>query len=766
MALKLYSNSLKPYEGGLSKYVHASLLVIGRLLGKRKLKVYEWDENHIAIPVTINVELPPRGNYSGIDIKKKEPILIVFDINCYPRKAPKAFSDRLDFPKDALSHLYVAKDDRPAPLCLIRGSIDEWFAEKEIGDYVLQIQSWFSDAASGALVEDGNQFDPIRLEGYRGTSIYKYKEIADVVNSNQSIMEGQNFALALFLETEKETDNSFPSFKMMKVIPNADEFKKAVELLKQVSDSKNGLVDKNLQFGLIVWNKELKPTSDYFVNLPRNFNELIEFGKKTNIDFLSGLFFYFSPHSLKLIDNIPVLAGIKRSKKIIGYNSDIEFVNFYITVKDADLKDGTIVNNVPVSFQMHNEPLSVEKAKEISNYDNQLGNVLIFGAGALGSKVIMNFARGGHTDITIVDGDKLSPHNLVRHALLSGQIGKSKSVAVKAAISELYRHDTLPNLVSRNIDGEEMFIGENRKSIAQFNWLFDFTASKRLQNFLARETISEPINICKGSLMNEGKLGVLLVEGKNRNPRVDDLQILLYDLYKREKFVSEYLQTEFEKSKDEKSLVSVGVGCNSETTILADEIVSLHAAAFCNVIKKEAHRSTFSDNGFIYLTSITTEHGFKVESHSFQVSSLIVMKCGDWEIRFKSNIPEILKSEMGKALPHETGGVFIGIINKKTKCIYVTDVLLAPLDSEANEVCFFRGVEGLPEEIDKIKKMSGQTFGYIGEWHSHPFGPMGLSNVDMRTVKKFLNEFRQLQNPIPVFITIVTPYGLHPFVIE
>lgn len=766
MALKLYSSSLKPYGGELTKYIHASLLAIGRFLGKRKLKVYEWDEKQIAVTVEIKVELPPRGNYNGIDIREKEPILFVFDINSYPRKAPKAYSDRLDFPKDALSHLYIAKEGKPAPLCLIRGNIDEWFAEKEICDFVLQVQSWFSDAASGALVEDGNQFDPIRLEGYRGTSIYKYKELADVVNGKQSLITGQNFALALFIKTEKETDNSFPSFKLLKIISNADEFKKVMESLKQIANTKSELVDNNLQFGLVVWEKELEPFKGYFVNLPRNFNQLIEFAKKINVNFLPGLIYFFSEPSLKLTDNVPVLVGIKRPKNIIGYNSDIEFINFYITVKDEDLKDGLIVNNVPVAFQEHNEPLSIDKAKEISNYSSQLGNILVFGAGALGSKVIMNLARGGHTDMTIVDGDKLSPHNLVRHALLSNQLGKTKSAAVKTAINELYRYDTLPNFISRNIDGEDMFIGENRKSIAQYNWLYDFTASKKVLNFLARETINEPINICRGSLMDEGKLGVLLFEGKNRNPRVDDLQILFYDLYKREEFVSKYLQTEFEKRKDEKSIVSVGVGCNSETIILADDIVSLHAAAFSNVIKREAKRETFSDNGFIFINSTTTEQGFKVDSRSFIVNPLIVMKCGDWEIRFKRDIPEILKSEMGKAMPHETGGVFIGIINKKTKCIHVTDVILAPPDSEANEVCFFRGVEGLPEEIDRIKKMSGQTFGYIGEWHSHPFGPMGLSNVDARTVRKFLKEFRQLQNPMPVFITIVTPYGLLPHIIE
>lgn len=121
---------------------------------------------------------------------------------------------------------------------------------------------------------------------------------------------------------------------------------------------------------------------------------------------------------------------------------------------------------------------------------------------------------------------------------------------------------------------------------------------------------------------------------------------------------------------------------------------------------------------------------------------------------------------MGIAMPYETGGVFIGTINKKNRTIHVTDMIPAPSDSESNEITFYRGVNNLPEEIDNIKRLSGQIFGYIGEWHSHPFGPNGLSQKDMKEVNKHIKEFRSLSNPMPLFIMLVTPDGLIPFVFE
>ena len=135
-----YSKQLKLYTGELGIEIQRSIQDIKALLNKRRLDILEWDKNSVAISVVLNVQLPTRGNYQNIDIREKEPILIVFNKSLYPNKAPRAYSDRLDFPKQKLAHLYISKDGKPVPFCLTRGDINEWFAEKEIRDYIFQIK--------------------------------------------------------------------------------------------------------------------------------------------------------------------------------------------------------------------------------------------------------------------------------------------------------------------------------------------------------------------------------------------------------------------------------------------------------------------------------------------------------------------------------------------------------------------------------------------------------------------------------------------------
>jgi hypothetical protein len=96
-----------------------------------------------------------------------------------------------------------------------------------------------------------------------------------------------------------------------------------------------------------------------------------------------------------------------------------------------------------------------------------------------------------------------------------------------------------------------------------------------------------------------------------------------------------------------------------------------------------------------------------------------------WSIRFKAGILDQITIDAHKAKRKETGGVLVGIANYKTKTIHVVDLISAPPDSRANSVCFFRGHQGLPEQIDKVNMGSGGQLGYIGEWHSHPLGPNG-----------------------------------------
>ena len=83
---------------------------------------------------------------------------------------------------------------------------------------------------------------------------------------------------------------------------------------------------------------------------------------------------------------------------------------------------------------------------------------VLFGAGALGGHVAVTLAESGIELLSIVDGDLLSPGNVVRHVSGHDQVGKPKVNTVQAAIGQ-HAPWTEAELVAANPGG--------RKGIAQ-----------------------------------------------------------------------------------------------------------------------------------------------------------------------------------------------------------------------------------------------------------------------------------------------------------
>lgn len=769
MARSLFSDKLESYTGTLSQAISESLEELRTFLKKKRLKVLVWDDNHVAVPFSVNVIRPPRGNYKGIDIRSKEDVLFVFNKAMYPDIAPKVYSDRKSFPKHGISHLYVSKKGAPAPFCLVRGNYNEWFANKRITDLVIRVRNWLKDAANGSLVEDGGQFDPMRLEGYRGNVVYKYQEIVEVVEGRKEFGEDTNFALLLMKEKEKPGIDGdkikYPGYEVIEVIRNINELKDNYRpIIEKLAQNEADLKTQRLLIGAVIWNENIEVNGQFPANLPKDLNSMLEFASWAGIE-LTKLLLYIPHVKVPGIEEFPVLFAVKRPKPLIGYNGDIEFFNFYISVKDGCINEnGVITKNLRVSFQKHNEPLSIQKAQEVSGSHCKIGSSVIFGCGAVGSKIVMHLIREGHagTSTILFDHDKVEPHNMVRYGLLADSIGVNKAVALQKTAEELFVTDKNDlKILGFPHKGNLLFeLDGFKKCLEEIDWVMDFTASGSFENYLIRQEFEARNQVVRASITDEGRIGMLLIEGNDRNPRIDDLRIISQSEYLKDPTISAWLNREYINSKKESVLINVGVGCNSETTVIADDTISIHSSIFVKAIKAESKTDRKND-GVVYLTHIDDSNGFATRSERRAVSPLTVFKSDNgWEVRMKAGLDELLMSEMGKAMPDETGGVFIGLVNNKTKCIHITDVILAPPDSEANSGCFIRGIEGLKDQVDMHKRESGQTFGYIGEWHSHPHGPYGPSGKDVSTMQEFKKQYKKEGIAIPVFLMIATPAGL------
>nr|WP_315155651.1 ThiF family adenylyltransferase [uncultured Flavobacterium sp.] len=755
-----FSYSLLAFIGDIENPVLQDSLKSLEKFADKNFEILDWGNGKIAVPLEIKIDLPSLGNFQDLDIRDIEPIILVFDLINYPVSAPKVFTNRLDFPKNNLAHLYIAVNNRPPAFCYVRGNSDEWYANKRIEDLVIRICNWLRDAATGELTENGRQFEPLRLEGYSGTIIYDYNTILNVIINKTAVQFGEKFAIALFERTD--TAGQY-TYKFVKLITE----KNALQTINEVDEErKKGTEDftrKKYYYSYILWNEENNINKDYQVNIPSSLEEFKLFCDFYNIKYEELLKFIASYSNINEFVYFPVIVAIRRPTQLIGYSSNIEFINLRFKINSDDVIDEKIVNNISIDMLSHNQPLTLELANRISGGNIDFNDrIAVFGCGAIGSKIVMHLARCGQTNLTLIDPDRISPHNLVRHALFGDSEGENKADALAEKIKKIY-----PFEQQKVISGPSFKEGliDKKETFEKYGWVLDFTASEAFFNKLAMVESLYECNVVSASISDFGNLGIMYKEGEFRNPRIDDLQVYLYSLSEDDEDTQNWLSNEKSASSSNNLHIQVGVGCNSETTVLSDDKISSHASYFSGALKKEM--TTPSKKGKVYLNRIVENEDYKIETQVLNVNPFITFQAINdqrWSIRFKDGIMEQLRHEFSNAGRNETGGVFVGVCNYKTKTIHVTASITAPTDSKANSTIFIRGHSGLAKNISEIEHKSSGQIGYIGEWHTHPDGPNILSQQDMISVKHHKEECDNLNPPLPVFLSIITPDGFFPHI--
>lgn len=757
----LYSKDLQPYINELPHSINEAISEIEQLLQISGVNILSLDKYNIAIPISINVNLPSKRTHENIDIRGSEPILLSFNIENYPTTSPRIKSDRKDFPSTNLSHLYAVTQGKPPTLCLVRENLDEWFANRRICDLISVGKQWFSKAANGLLSEDADEFEPVRLEGYRGYAIYRHLKLYNFIFENNRYMDEFPFCYLLFSTKLKSLAN--PSFKRIDIDVTSSNLVEMYDVIKNLNlkfiKDKDNDVELPL-FGLLVWSNLSESISSYSTLLPKTYGELESFAEECSISIREPISEYIkSSLSINnLTSYIPVIIGIKRPKKLIGFESDIEFFHFVINVSNESIIKNTITPETVVFFQAHREPISSSLAQKLSVSDNQDKTVFI-GAGALGSKLLFHYARRGNFNLKAIDNDKFSPHNIVRHDLFMESSGLNKAKAVISKVKSFLDENSSLDFYDGSI------FNHKQELLNGFNWLIDTSASLNVQNWLVNSKLDIIPNRARTEIAYKGNLGFLYIEGENQNPRLDDLVNYVYFLGIKTEIISEWLIEENKKKEgNDYDIVDIGIGCNSPTVIMSNDSMSFHAAIFSKILNNEHDRKVIESHGLLNISYISND-GFSVNTNSFLLPKFDIFKCQNnsgWEIRFLVSVLDKMKIEASKYRRNETGGIFIGICNYKTKTIHVFDTIKAPRDSKRSPVYFYRGIENLPEQVKYIKEITGGMIGYIGEWHTHPMGLDSLSGVDMAAVEKLkpLND----RYPIPTFISILSKEKYLPFV--
>lgn len=122
-------------------------------------------------------------------------------------------------------------------------------------------------------------------------------------------------------------------------------------------------------------------------------------------------------------------------------------------------------------------------------------SIAVIGAGALGSTVSEILARGGVTNILIVDHDDLEPGNLVRHTLTGADLGRNKATATAARLQGAAPMSSISAHAARLPSGDCL-----QKLLEPFDIVIDCTGEDEVLRRLAEAWWSIPRRFLSASL--------------------------------------------------------------------------------------------------------------------------------------------------------------------------------------------------------------------------------------------------------------------------
>jgi Prokaryotic E2 family A/ThiF family/Prokaryotic homologs of the JAB domain len=737
----------------------------------------QWNANYVAVPLTVDVELPSRGPVGGVDIRKREPIVLLFSKEWFPHFAPLVYSDRRDFSKTAFPHLNVTRPKDPAWFCLHRGSIDTWFAEHTVVELVERARGWLRDAARNRLVPDGDGFEPTRAIDKLGTFYYPPHDNLDRIFEHWKDTGGAAGHIVTsfdLLDEESMAEMGDTGYVVRHdafVPPGSYDDQKSLAVAINVLQKKpefKGLLQRRL-FGVLVWAAEREVSTKHFGELPQTLGVLEAWARDLGLPLTQALADYLS-HDLQILAGVPVVLAVRRPEQIIGTDSDIELLNFIVLAGgDHWPKDDAWDLAATVDLSDHRTPLTPDFARQISAVaaGGAAEPTVVFGAGALGSKVATHLARSGSVAMKIVDSAKIAPHNLVRHALGGRAIGLSKAEALKDELIKLYPGQR--DLPIEGVKGSALVQLRKADFFAGYANLVDMTASNIVFNALRDADLPDTLRVHRAEIAYRGKLGLLSIEGLGRNPRLDDLQALIYDSAIDDDAVASWL-AEVKSTRDDRvgsgglEDIQIGLSCSSATLRLADEVVSFHAAAVTRRLRPYlAKDGPVRADGVVYQSFLDDDGDSGAATRTFAPTVVLAADAG-WQVRIAAGAAQTMQTLMLRHSPSETGGILVGRVAAPRKTIYVTRLVPAPPDSRGTPWVFTRGTEKLPEALEMVRRRTGGLLTYVGEWHTHPMGGSDLSDTDKTAVIGLRSILDHVG--LPTLITIVTPDEIRPHLFE
>jgi len=706
------------------------------------------------IEVDVEVELPSRccGNgVSATGVRAIETCFLSFGKN-WPLSAPRVLL-REDFPLN-LPHINPHLPGQLVSPCLFEGSLDEVLHRFGLDAIVDQLIDWLHKAAAGALIDLEQGWEPTRRDSCPSTVIFSAEQVAAAAPTDGSILLVNasyitiDSGLYAILDPEL-TAQAAPTFNQ---ITHDDRWGKwglghAATLIVRVPDvvgdyQPETVFDLNTLF---IRATELGIDSSALTKcLDAYYSHSVLDTKQDPRTWIHGLY-------------VIVVFIVQRPVSLVGSPSRSTEILPYV-VRYEYSAESPFKRETTVHAAFHAHALSAKLLANTSGLAtaDTSKHIVMLGCGSLGSKIALHLGRAGFGDMTFVDNEFMSPHNVARHALVDGHsvlVPPRKAELIKTAFAQLshiqaraFDTDVVPVLIDSN---------QFDKVISKDTLLIvDATASLKV---LAAESVSTPLydsaaRLVRVMMYGQGRSAVVLLEGSGRGCRVDDITAFLFE---RCRFDTT-LRASIAGDSSDPTRVFVGDNCSSLTSPMSDAIVSRTAALagiqlehwLVDGLPKDAQLCVgVADAANVGMSWITTMLG--------STTVLDALEDEGWKVRVLHPVVQAINADVNKWASKETGGALLGRISYENRTITIAGIIDAPPDSIRERMCFVLGTAGLVQGLRNAHDTSVGYLTFIGTWHSHPSGGPH-SGIDRETLRHIAED----AGGLPAVSLIWTPAGL------
>lgn len=330
---------------------------------------------------------------------------------------------------------------------------------------------------------------------------------------------------------------------------------------------------------------------------------------------------------------------------------------------------------------------------------------VLAGAGAIGSHIADCLIREGRFTWTIIDDDRLLPHNLARHTAFGPEISRPKAAVVADHLNAVMAGGDVAQAVSAQIlaqpDQEEAVA----TALTEADIIIDATASliaaRALSDFPAKaRRLSAFFN-------PSGEAAVLLAEPHDRAVTLRDLEAQYLRLILQTPRLADHL------GKLAETITYTGA-CRAITNRIPQSRAAILSGLTASAIAAAADAPggaisvwTLSPAGEVFLDTVAVEPALRFEARG-------------WMITVDAGLARHILAMRDTRLPVETGGILFGLVDIPAKRIHVVDATPAPPDSIEEPDGFVRGMGGVDDMMEDIRRRTAGQVRYVGEWHSHP----------------------------------------------